>query len=102
MTSNSECDAFEKWWDSGLIPSEEIHPAMKAVALIAWQAATSHLMPAIKEARGALRELVHQCVACEREIDIHYGLGSDAGAGSSVPVCDANKALATLNAIIKE
>ena len=91
MTSNSQRETFENWfkqragyepmWSHGCYTVD-----LPQAAWNAWQAATSHLMPAIKEARDMLtRWHDADLVAIQHKL-----------------MEDTEKALATLNAIIKE
>jgi len=95
MTSNSERDVFEKEYVRRYGPLDDRLRSgwHYADQLQTWQAATSHLMPAIKVARHALEAtrgyVLEECVAT-------------GGASSKRTLSGADDALATLNAIIKE
>ena len=48
----------------------------------------------IKELETQMKSLISHAKDCERQLDWLHGLGENAGAGYSVVVCNAEKALA--------
>lgn len=47
----------------------------------------------VNDLTQALRDLISHAQECERELDVLMGLGSDAGSGYSVNICEAQKVL---------
>jgi hypothetical protein len=113
VASNSEREAFEKAMREDRADTNfETHPGFESNPIIyrdpevqaawfGWQAATSHLMPAMKEARDALAEQYHRV----ENLLIADGMGWDME-GVTEDLAKTGpataKALATLNAICKE
>jgi hypothetical protein len=97
------CDCIAEWQSSksGFAPHGSFTEAGKVIAHFeaeVTRATQADALAVMREAEGAMAELIQQCCDCERELtESYYGVTFT---GESLPLCNARTTLANLRAAI--